>query len=103
MVSEGIIKLIPASPLEGEFIIADRIQAVKDSVLAERQLDENLRFLNAKSRRYKKSYGDYPENLNDLKEYIDINTTNVYPEHPLGEDYFYDPEAGEVTAAKIGN
>lgn len=97
----GIIKVMPASPLEGEFIIAARIEAVKDSVLAKRNLNQNLRFLNAKSKRYNSSFGEYPANFNELKDFIQNQTTSVFPVHPLGEPYFYNPETGKVTSGNI--
>jgi len=97
----GIIKAVPPSPLEGEFIIAAQIEAVKDSVLAERNLNQNIRFLNAKARRYKKVFGQYPQDLNDLRNYIENNTTTNFPVHPLGEEYSYDPGTGKVTSGNI--
>ncbi len=97
----GIIKEIPTSPLEGQFIIVAQIEAVKDSTLAERNLNQNLRFLNAKTRRYKKTFGEYPEDLNELREYIQDYTTSDFPAHPLGEPYFYDLETGKVTSKEI--
>ena len=95
----GIIEVIPASPLDGKFIIAARIEAVKDSALAERNLNQNLRFLNAKLKRFNNLFGKYPEDFNELKEFIQNQTTAEFPDHPLGEEYGYDPEAGKVRAS----
>jgi hypothetical protein len=97
----GVIKEIPASPLEGEFIIAAQIEAVKDSVLAKRNLDQNLRFLNAKSKRYNSLFGKLPENFNVLKDFIQNQTTSAFPVHPLGEEYVYNPITGKVTSGDI--
>lgn len=101
IVDAGMIDAVPPSPLKGNYIIAPKIEAVKDSALAERNLNQNLRFLNAKTRRYMKTFGEYPENLNDLKSYIEGYTTSDFPAHPLGEPYFYDPETGKVTSGEI--
>lgn len=94
----GIIDIIPASPLDGLFIIAAHIEAVKDSVLAERNLNQNIRFLNAKSNRFDNLFGKYPEDLDELKDFIQNQTTAEFPDHPLGEEYVYDPGTGKVRA-----
>lgn len=99
--SSGIINEVPASPLEGTYIIAPRLDSVKDSELAERNLNESLRFLNAKSKRFYRDTGSYPEDLNDLREYILDYTTENFPPHPLGEEFAYDPETGKVTSEEI--
>ena len=101
MVRSGIVRAIPESPLEGEYIIASRIEAVKDTVFAERNLNQGLRFLNAKSKRYKKAFGEYPKDLKELRIYIENYTTTEFPVHPLGEDYLYDPPTGKVTSGEI--
>ena len=97
----GIIDAVPTSPLNGQFVIAAQIEAVKDSALAERNLEQNLRFLNAKAGKFKKSFGGYPENLKDLRSYIENYTTGDFPTHPLGEQYSYDPETGKVSSENI--
>lgn len=87
---------IPEAPVGGKFVIIPAIPAVKSPELYETQLNRNIRFLNAKARRYKKFYGRYPGNIEELKEFIVSDTTSGYPEHPLGREYTYEPESGEV-------
>ena len=87
---------IPESPVGGKFIIAPKIKAVKNSVLAKKQIKHDLAFLNAKSERFKKRYGDYPVDLKELEEYVESETTGEVPVHPLGEEYIYNPETGKV-------
>ncbi len=101
IVDTGIIESVPASPLDGQFIIAAQIEAVKDSALAESNLNQSLRFLNAKSRRHMKTFGEYPKDINELRVYIQDYTTSDFPAHPLGEPYDYDPETGKVTSGEI--
>lgn len=90
---------IPASPVGGKFIIAPGIKAVKNSVLSNRQIKQDLAFLNAKSQRFKSSYGEFPRNIEELKEYIEFQTSGEFPAHPLGERYVLDPRTGKVESS----
>lgn len=97
LVDAGIIEDgIPESPVGGRFIIAPRIEAVKNSALVEKQMKHDLAFLNVKSKRFNLAYGEYPKDLRELEEYVDSETTGEVPAHPLGEEYIYNPETGEV-------
>jgi hypothetical protein len=100
MIRSGIIKGgIPEAPSGGEFIIAPRIEAVKNSELSKRKVREDIAYLNAKAARYKSLYGDYPKSLDELREFIELETSADFPAHPLGEEYIYDPETGEVKSS----
>lgn len=96
LVKAGIIKRIPEPPVGGEFVIAPGIESVKNTELADRQIDQDLSFLNAKSARYKTRYGEYPRDMEELKVYIEQETTGDFPAHPLGEEYILDSETGKV-------
>jgi tetratricopeptide (TPR) repeat protein len=98
LVISGTLRGIPASPIGGEFVIAPGIVAVKNTELAQRRFAQHLGLLNTKSVRFKISNGAYPRDLAELRKYIELNTTADYPEHPLGEEYGYDPETGKVTS-----
>ncbi|MEQ9617661.1 MAG: hypothetical protein RIG61_00625 [Deltaproteobacteria bacterium] len=97
LVNTGFIEDgIPESPVGGKFMIAPRIKAVRNSVLAKEQIKHDLAFLNAKSVRFMKRYGEYPKDLKELEEYVDSETTGETPVHPLGVEYIYNPETGKV-------
>ena len=97
LVKAGIINRIPEPPVGGEFVIAPGIESVKNTELADRQIEQDLSFLNTKSARYKTRYGEYPRNMEDLRVYIQQETTGDFPAHPLGEEYILDSETGKVT------
>lgn len=91
-----IIKQVPKEPLGGEFIIVDKLKAVRSSTLVNERLRENFGFLMAKARRFMRSYGRYPKDLAELREFIEKETTDEFPAHPLGEEYVYNPDKGTV-------
>jgi len=97
LVKTGIIERIPEPPVGGEFVIAPEIESIKNTELAERQTEQDLSFLNAKSARYKTRYGEYPRNMEDLRVYIQQETTGDFPAHPLGGEYILDSKTGKVT------
>jgi hypothetical protein len=37
--------------------------------------------------------------LDELREFIELETSADFPAHPLGEEYIYDPETGEVKSS----
>ncbi|NIQ13751.1 MAG: hypothetical protein GTO02_04905 [Candidatus Dadabacteria bacterium] len=91
------LEKIPKDHGDNDFIIAPRINAVKSITLAKKRLKENSGFLNARSWRFKKDFGRFPFDIAELKLYIDeTSILRDYPEHPLGEEYLYDPETGRV-------
>ena len=94
----GIIKQVPKEPLGGEFIIVNKLKAVKSSTLVNERLRENSSFLMAEAQRFKMSYGRYPKDLPELREFIEKETTDKFPPHPLGEEYVYNPDNGIVEA-----
>ncbi len=94
----GIIKKIPQEPLGGKFIIADKLKAVKSSTLADQQLKQNLGFLASRVQRFKKVYDRYPKDIPELKDFIDQTGTMEFPQHPLGEEYAYNPETGVIAS-----
>jgi hypothetical protein len=90
---------IPTSPVGGKFIIAPKIESVKNTVLVEQQLKQDTALLGSKAARYKNLYGEYPKSLDELREFIELETTADFPVHPLGEEYIYDPETGKVESS----
>ncbi len=103
LVEAGFIENIPEPPVGGDFIIAPRIESVKNTELARRQIDQDLSFLNAKSAMFKIRYGEYPRDMAELKEYIELEETGEFPVHPLREDYIIDPSTGKVTVNRFLN
>lgn len=92
----GLIKRIPDEPLGGEFIIVAKLAAVKSSTLANRKLRQNLGFLTSRARRFQSAFGRYPNDLTELKGFIEQDASKEFPTHPLGEEYVYNPETGVV-------
>lgn len=93
LVSFGYLKKIPKDHNDKHFFIAPNIKAVKSSSLAEKYFRENLGYLNSRSQRYYKQKGHYAEDIDELRTYLEP-TLRGFPEHPLGEEYIYDPETG---------
>lgn len=104
LVKTGMIKDgIPASPVGGEFVIAPKIESVKNTVLADQQIKQDIAFLNSKAARFKNKYGAYPKGMEELRDYVVNETTGDFPRNPLGEEYNYDPvtgKAGTIAATK---
>ncbi len=96
LVETGYLKKIPKDHGGDDFFITKELNAIKSKTLTKRILDENIRYLFARSRRYESSYGKYPENFLELKQFIVDYGNREYPEHPLGEEYIYDPVTGIV-------
>lgn len=97
MVKGGIIKGgIPPSPAGGKFIIVPKTESVKNTVLADQQIKQDLAFLDSKASRFKSTYGTYPENMDQLKNYILSEKIGDFPANPLGDEYRYNPETGKV-------
>jgi tetratricopeptide (TPR) repeat protein len=92
----GIIKQVPREPLGGEFIIVDKLKAVKSSTLLGERLRENFSFLTTKAQRFRRFHGRYPKDLAELRGFIENETTDKFPSHPLGEEYVYNPDNGTV-------
>ncbi len=90
----GVIKYIPEAPVGGEFIVVPKINKVKNTELVEQKNKDNLAFLNSKSHRFQSLNGRYPNDADELKDYLTQNTTSKFPEHPTGDEYSYDPETG---------
>lgn len=102
LVRSGLVKNgIPEAPVGGEFILAPRLEAIKSSELSERKIQEDTAFLNAKSARYKKIYGEYPRSVEELRKFIELETAADFPAHPLGEEYIYDRETGKVESSVV--
>ena len=93
LVSFGYLKKIPKDHNDKHFFIAPNIKAVKSSSLVEKYFKENLGYLNSRSQRYYKQKGHYADDVDELRTYLEP-TLRGFPEHPLGEEYIYDPETG---------
>lgn len=97
MVTYGYLKKVPKDHEGEKFIIAPEIKAVKSMALLKKYFRESIGFLNSRAARFKKQYERYPENVNELRLYINQTATlRKFPEHPLGEPYIYNSETGEV-------
>jgi tetratricopeptide (TPR) repeat protein len=92
----GIIKQVPNEPLGGKFIIVDKLKAVRSSTLIDEHLRENIGFLTTNALRFRRFYDRYPKDLAELREFIEKETTDKFPSHPLGEEYVYNPDNGTV-------
>lgn len=92
----GIIKHVAKEPLGGEFIIVDKLKAVKSSTLVDEQLREDVGLLTSKAQRFKRVYGRYPRDLAELREFIEKETKDKFPSHPLGGEFIYNPDTGTV-------
>jgi hypothetical protein len=100
MAKAGIIKGgIPHSPEGGKFVIVPETESVKNTALADQQIKQDIAFLNAKATRYKSEYGEYPENIDQLKDYIIREAREDFPTNPLGEVYSYNPKTGKSDSA----
>lgn len=97
LAEKGYLKKIPKDHENERFVIAPEIKAVKSTTLLKKFFRENMGFLNSRSNRFKNQFDRYPQNMNELKYYIEkTSTLREYPEHPLGEEYIYNPETGVV-------
>ena len=94
--SAGIVKEIPREPFGGEFVIVEKLKEVKSSSLLKQKLSLNPLYLTSKAQKFNILYGRYPNDLLELREFIEKETTGEFPPHPLGEDYSYDPGKGVV-------
>jgi len=97
LVDTGYLKKVPKDHDEKEFIIVTSNKLVKSPTLASTFFNENLGFINARSKRFYGLNGRYAEDIDELR--IFINETaggREFPEHPLGEEYIYDSETGVV-------
>lgn len=100
LTASGVVKgRIPEAPVGGGFVIAAKLEAVKSIELAKRKIREDTAFLNAKASRYKNLYGDYPRSTDELRHFIELETTADFPAHPLGGEYIYDPKTGKVESS----
>ena len=91
------LKKLPFDHENQEFIIIPRIKSVKSRTLLEKSLKENIRLVNAKAARFRNFYGNYPDSLEVLRDFIKNETTFIFPENPFGEEYEYDPETGKIS------
>jgi hypothetical protein len=96
--STGIIEEIPDEPFGREFVIVKKLKEVKSSTFIHQKLRVNPAYLSSKAHKFKKLFGRFPEDLGELKRFIEEQTTGDFPPHPLGDEYTYDPETGSVRA-----
>lgn len=95
--NNGYLKKIPKDHEGEQFVAAKNIKKIKSRSLLKKTLDENIGFYTAKAHRYKSIYGNYPADIEELKIFfIETSVVVKYSEHPLGEEYIYDPETGKV-------
>ena len=97
LVKAGYLKKVPKDHGDEDFVIVRSNKSVKSPTLADSYFKENLGFINSRSRRFKSEFGRYAENIDELRYYMQ-QTAGIrgFPEHPLGEEYLYDPETGKV-------
>jgi tetratricopeptide (TPR) repeat protein len=96
--SMGIIEEIPEEPLGGEFVIVKKLKEVKSTTFINQKLRVNPAYLSSRAHKFEKLFGRFPEDLGELKKFIEERTTGDFPPHPLGEEYTYNPETGIVSA-----
>ncbi|MGH7884648.1 MAG: hypothetical protein ACRENO_03005 [Thermodesulfobacteriota bacterium] len=97
LVKHGYLKKVPKDHDEENFIISPKTKVVKSVALLNKFFSENIGFLNSRSKRFKNDYGRYSSTMSELKEYIShTSTLRKFPEHPLDEEYIYNPETGVV-------
>lgn len=97
LVRSGYLKTLPIDYGGNNFIIAPKANKIKSITLTKNKLEENIAYLNAKVNKYKRDYDINPESMEVLRNYINKTALlRKFPEHPLGEDYIYDPETGVV-------
>ena len=94
LLNTGYLKKIPMDHNDQEFVLIPNIKSAKSTTLLQSDLNFNIKFLNAKSRRYKDFYGEYPESPDALRKFIVEKSTAEYPENPFGEEYEYNPDTG---------
>ncbi|HEX9664972.1 MAG TPA: hypothetical protein VGA95_00240 [Thermodesulfobacteriota bacterium] len=94
----GIIEEIPKEPLGGEFVIVRKLKEVKSSTFIDQKLRVNPAYLSSKAYKFKKFFGRFPDDLGELRKFIEERTTGDFPPHPLGDEYTYNPETGIVRA-----
>ncbi|GIW47677.1 MAG: hypothetical protein KatS3mg078_1554 [Deltaproteobacteria bacterium] len=93
--SKGLVKEIPKEPFGRGFVIVSGLNKVRSETLLEQELKYNTAYLSGVSRRFKRSFGRYPRDLEELKDFTRENGWD-FPEHPLGKEYSYNPETGTV-------
>lgn len=98
LLENGYINEIPRDHAGNEFIISKRLRAVKSPTLARQQLESSVGYYTSMAHRYRRNYGQFPDNFEQLKQFIKENEMfQQYKPHPLGGEYKYDPETGKVT------
>jgi len=96
LVNQGYISKIPSDPLGSHFIILDNILEVKSSKLAANKYEYAVNMLNALSNRFRRLYGRYPKDLDELKFYVSNSPLHDYPENPYGKEYHYNNINGTI-------
>jgi tetratricopeptide (TPR) repeat protein len=96
--STGILEEIPKEPLGGDFIIVKKLKEVKSSTFINQKLRVNPAYLSSRAKKFRKFFGRFPEDLDELKKFIEERTSGEFPPHPLGDEYSYNPETGIVRA-----
>jgi len=95
LVAFGYLKKLPKDHNNKHFFIAPNLKAIRSSSLVKKYFKENLGYINSRSQRYHKQKGHYAEDLDELRIYLEP-TIRGFPEHPLDEEYIYDPVTGIV-------
>lgn len=96
--SSGLIPQIPEEPFGGKFVIVKKLKEIRSSTFIEQELRVNPAYLSSKAYRFKAIFGRFPSDLDELKRFIEKQTTGEFPPHPLGEEYTYNPQTGIVRA-----
>jgi len=97
LVDTGYLKKVPKDHDEKDFLIVSSNKLVKSPTLANTFFKENLGFINARSQRFYGINGRYAADIDELRIFMNESAdARGFPEHPLGEEYIYNPETGEV-------
>lgn len=100
LVRTKILKHVPTDPFGDGYIILQGQKQIKSIKLAKNKFIHATSFLSSRAKIFKRTNDRYPNDIAELRDFLE-NTQNVeFREHPFGEEYDYDPETGIVTAGK---
>ena len=98
LVKVKYLKKIPRDHQDNNYLLSTNSGLVKSSTLINKYFRENLGFINIRAKKFKSEFNRYPRNIEELRNYLNFTSfSRGFPEHPLGEEYLYNPETGEVT------
>jgi hypothetical protein len=103
LVAAKTIEKVPQDPLGGRFIVVPKLKVVKSTARVYEELTFATGFLTSRAQKYKRIYGTYPRSMEELRGYVSEDPSIEFPQHPLGENYNYNPETGVVEAGRVSS